>query len=620
MKSLLKTVEGLLSTAMKSTLSIEEAASVSVSPHIGDYRCSNAIKLFNQYKKSGAFGCASIKELAEKIIAGIPANPYIHKAEATPTKGTLFISPIPIADDPKSPYFINVYLKNEVLEEELMKILKSGVSYQAPAKQRILVDFSSPNIAKELHVGHLRSTIIGDATCRIFEFLGHEVLRVNHVGDWGTQFGMLTAALFDAYPDFMEKKPNLGELKTFYQNAKERFDKDEEFKKKSHQNVVLLQSGDPKVTAAWKYLCDLSRQEFQRIYDRLDIKIKEVGESFYNPFIPPTIKMLEDKGIVKIDKGAKVIFIPKQKIPLIVQKSDGGYSYDSTDIAAIWYRITQLKCERLIYVTDIGQQLHFNLVFEAAKMAGWHTPPKTRTDHMGFGLVLGEGGKKIKTREGKSEKLMDLLDEATKKAYEQLVIRSKETASISGSTDAELKDSAERIGMASIKYFDLKQNRVSNYAFSYDKMLDPKGDTALYLLYAYARLESILRKAGADQAKLQELIEKSKIVIGHEKERKLAFEIMQFPDVIDGFVEDLYPNKLCALVYDIAVYVGEFYENCKVIGSPEQDSRILLIAASLKMMKCILNLLGIEPLSKIQGKRLIQPILSPHFYTYVLMH
>ena len=480
-----------------------------------------------------------------------------------------------------------------------MKILANGVVYKSPVKQRILVDFSSPNIAKELHVGHLRSTIIGDAICRILEFLGHDVLRINHVGDWGTQFGMLTAALADSYPDFIEKKPNLGELKTFYQASKAKFDKDEDFKKRSHQNVVLLQSGDPKVTAAWNYLCDLSRQEFQKIYDRLDIKIKEMGESFYNPFIPSAVKMLEDMGIVKVDKGAKVIFIPKQKIPLIVTKSDGAYSYDSTDIAAIWYRITQLKCDRMIYVTDIGQQLHFTLVFEAAKLAGWHVPPKTRTDHMGFGLVLGEDGGKIKTREGKSEKLMDLLDEASNQAYNGLVERSKEIKSVTYSNDAEMKAAAERIGMACIKYFDLKQNRVSNYRFSYDKMLDPKGDTALYLMYAYARLESILRKAGLDPVKTQELVAKTKISITHEKERKLAFEIMQFPEVMETVIEDLFPNRLCALVYNISVYVGEFYENCKVIGSPEQDSRLLLIMASLKMMKCILNLLGIDPLSKI---------------------
>jgi arginyl-tRNA synthetase len=485
------------------------------------------------------------------------------------------------------------------MEEELAKILMNGISYKTVKPEKILVDFSSPNIAKELHVGHLRSTIIGDTTCKIFEFMGNEVLRVNHIGDWGTQFGMLTASLFDNYPDFMEKKPNLEELKLFYQKSKERFDSDEEFKKRSHENVVKLQSGDPKITEAWKYLCDLSRKEFQLIYDRLDIKIEEFGESFYNPFIPSTIKYLEDKGIIKMDKGAKVIFVPKQKTPLIAQKSDGGYSYDSTDLAAIRYRFLDLKCDRLIYVTDIGQELHFKLIFEAAKLAGWSVPPKTRTDHMGFGLILGEGGKKIKTREGKSEKLMDLLDEATTQESCQLIERKKESSVIASLSEEELKDSAERIGMASIKYFDLKQNRISNYSFSYKKMLDPKGDTALYLLYAYARLDSILRKVGIDQAKAQEMAKTNKIKITHEKERKLTIEILQFAEILDVFTEELLPHKLCTLIYNIASYVGEFYENCKVIGSPEQDSRLMLIAASLKMMKCIFNLLGIEPLSKI---------------------
>lgn len=481
----------------------------------------------------------------------------------------------------------------------MTKILVDGISYKSPNPQKILVDFSSPNIAKELHVGHLRSTIIGDTVCRIFEFMGNEVLRINHIGDWGTQFGMLTASLFDSYPDFMEKKPNLGELKAFYQKSKEKFDTDEEFKKKSHENVVKLQSGDPKITEAWKYLCELSRKECQMIYDRLNIKIKEVGESFYNSFIPDTIKFLEERKIITIDKGAKVIFVPTQKTPLIAEKTDGGYSYDSTDLAAIRYRFLDLKCDRLIYVTDIGQELHFKLIFEAAKLAGWHVPPKTRADHIGFGLVLGEDGKKIKTREGKSEKLMDLLDEAVTQATIQLTERKKESTSIASLSEEEFKESAECIGMSSIKYFDLKQNRVSNYPFSYKKMLDPKGDTALYLLYAYARLDSILRKAGIDQVKAVDLAKTSKIKVAHEKERRLAFEILQFPEVLDAFTEELLPHKLCTLIYNIASYVGEFYENCKVIGTPEQDSRLMLIATSLKIMKCILNLLGIEPLSKI---------------------
>ena len=216
MQSLLKGVEHLLTVAIKNSLALEETAAVSVSPHIGDYRCTSPIKLFNQHKKTGSFGCANMQQLAEKIINGLPPNTMIQKAEATAMKRKP-LKLIRLEDDPKSPYFINIYLRNDVMEQELMKILQNGISYNAPVKQRILVDFSSPNIAKELHVGHLRSTIIGDATCRIFEFMGHDVLRINHVGDWGTQFGMLAAALYDAYPDFLEKKPNLGELKQFYQ-------------------------------------------------------------------------------------------------------------------------------------------------------------------------------------------------------------------------------------------------------------------------------------------------------------------------------------------------------------------------------------------------------------------
>jgi arginyl-tRNA synthetase len=419
MQNLCKVVQELLKVSIKTALSVDMVPEVTVSPMMGDYRCASAIKLFNQYKKSGSFGCANMKELAEKIIKGIPANPLIEKAEATPMKPD---------DLEKSPYFINVFLKNEVLQQELMKILQNPIIYKNQQKEKILIDFSSPNIAKELHVGHLRSTIIGDCACRIFEFLGQEVLRTNHVGDWGTQFGMLTAALYEKYPDFLEKKPNLGELKTFYQDSKKKFDEDENFKKKSRDNVVLLQSGDPKITEAWRYICDISRKDFQQIYDRLDIKIKEVGESFYNPLIKPAIEQLEKKGLVILDKGAKIIRIPKQKMPLIVVKSDGGFNYDSTDIAAINYRLNELKCDRLIYVTDIGQQLHFNLIFEAAKMAGWHIPPKTKTYHMGFGLVLGDKGKKIATRSGSSEKLMDLLDEAVKQAFEHMQERKKEAA------------------------------------------------------------------------------------------------------------------------------------------------------------------------------------------------
>lgn len=367
--------------------------------------------------------------------------------------------------------------------------------------------------------------------------------------------------------------------------------------------MVLLQGGDPKVVQAWQYLCDLSRVEFEKIYKRLNITIKEVGESFYNPLIKPTIQKLEECKLVEVSDGAKIIRCKGKKAPLIIQKKDGGYNYDSTDMAAINYRLNELKCDRLVYITDVGQQTHFEMVFDAATRAGWLNPKVHRVSHMGFGLVLGEGGKKIKTRSGDADKLMDLLDEATHQAEEQLVARNKELAGTEAGAHAlagpELKEAAEKIGMASIKYFDLKQNRVSNYTFSYERMLDPKGDTALYLLYAYARMSSILKKVGLDAAKTQELIGKAKITLTHPKERSLAFEILKFPDTIDAFSEELAPNKLCDLVHEIAVNVGEFYENCKVIGQAEQDSRLLLIEVSLRMMKTIMSLLGIEPLSKL---------------------
>ena len=248
-------------------------------------------------------------------------------------------------------------------------IINNGVEYKAEAKQTVAVDFSSPNIAKDMHVGHLRSTIIGDATCRILEFLGHNVHRINHVGDWGTQFGMLIAMLDLEYPDFMENTPDLGGLQEFYKKSKKKFDEDPEFKKISQENVVKLQSGDENTIKAWQIICDLSRKEFQQIYDRLHVTLDEVGESFYNPMLAPIVKQLEEEGYVVEDKGAKCFFIKgvkSIKTPLMLQKSDGGFNYDTTDMAAIKYRINELKADRLIYITDMGQEYHFHQIFHAA--------------------------------------------------------------------------------------------------------------------------------------------------------------------------------------------------------------------------------------------------------------
>ena len=287
---------------------------------------------------------------------------------------------------------MNIVLKNDCIEQQVNKILESpklSINQDEEfKKQRAVVDFSSPNIAKDMHVGHLRSTIIGDSISRILEFLGHDVLRMNHLGDWGTQFGMLIAELNDEFPDFLDNPPNIQDLVVFYKRAKKRFDAEEDFKKTSQENVVKLQQGDERTFKGWQLLCSISEKEFQRIYDRLDITIENKGESFYNPLIKPMLEDLDSRGIITVSDGAKCVFVPKRKVPLMVQKSDGGYGYDTTDITAIRYRVAEQKATWIIYVTDDGQKLHFDTVYDAGKLAGYIDPAVTRYDHVGFGLVL----------------------------------------------------------------------------------------------------------------------------------------------------------------------------------------------------------------------------------------
>jgi len=396
-----------------------------------DYVCPSAMKFFNMHKKKGSFGFASCLDMAKAIAENIDAeNNAIEKVD---------LAQIGKGDPSKSGFFLNITLKNSFIENQVRNVYlaqKVELAQQQDdeenkeedKKQRVIVDFSSPNIAKNMHVGHLRSTIQGDSICRVFEFLGHDVKRVNHVGDWGTQFGMLIAELDDNFPSFTTDKPEIADLQTFYQNAKKRFDAEPEFKERAHANVVKLQSGDAHCTDGWKMLCALSRVEFQKIYDRLDINVEEVGESFYNPMLAPMIEELLEKKIAVENDGAICVFVPKQKVPLIIRKSDGGFNYDTTDMACIRYRANDLKGDRLIYVTDIGQEFHFKLVFAGGIKADFYDPKKTQVNHMPFGMVLqetigedkdGEVSKKvekIKTREGKSVKLAELLDEAKNRA------------------------------------------------------------------------------------------------------------------------------------------------------------------------------------------------------------
>jgi arginyl-tRNA synthetase len=474
-----------------------------------------------------------------------------------------------------------------------------------PAKtpQRVIVDFSAPNIAKEMHVGHLRSTIIGDCIARILELRGHEVLRLNHVGDWGTQFGMLIAYLREKYPAALTTSNalDLGDLVTLYRQAKQQFDADEEFQETARKEVVKLQAGEGDTRRAWRLLCEQSRREFQVIYDLLDVKLTERGESFYNPFLASVVEDLDKLGLLVEDAGAQCVFLEGftnksgEPLPLIVQKSDGGYNYATTDLAAIRYRIQQDQAKRIIYVTDAGQANHFAQVFQVAKRAGWLTD-EVEIVHIPFGLVQGEDGKKLKTRSGETVRLRDLLDEAISRARVDLESRLKEENR--SETEEFIAHVSQVIGISAVKYADLSQNRTSNYIFSYDKMLDRKGNTAVYMLYAYVRIQGISRKGEID---FKNLGSDLKILLKEEAELVLAKHLLQLSEVVSSVEEDLLPNRLCQYLYELSQKFNQFYDQYHVLKAeePVRSSRLALCDITAKTLKLGLSLLGIQVLERI---------------------
>lgn len=502
------------------------------------------------------------------------------------------------------PGFINIKIKPTYLATQL-KVQQNSSSLgvtKADPIEKIIVDFSSPNIAKEMHVGHLRSTIIGDCIARILEVRGHQVLRLNHVGDWGTQFGMLIAYLAEVYPDALTTADalDIGDLVTFYKQAKKRFDEDEKFQETARNQVVKLQAGDSQTRHAWQLLCEQSRREFQVIYDILDINITERGESFYNPLLEDIVKELDHQGLLKKDAGAQCVFLDGftnksgDPLPLIVQKSDGGYNYATTDLAALKYRITQDQAERIIYVTDAGQANHFAQVFQVAKKA--HIIPKNvEIIHVPFGLVKGEDGKKLKTRSGTTIKLRDLLDEAVIYARQDLEKRLAEE----GRQESEdfIANVSQVVGISAVKYADLSQNRTSDYIFSYDKMLALQGNTAPYMLYAYARIQSISREGNIDFESLQQ---EAKIILQEETEIELGKYLLQLSEVIEEVEKTLLPNRLCDYLYELSKKFNRFYENCPVLKSEEplRTSRLLLCDLTARTLKLGLSLLGIPVLER----------------------
>lgn len=563
----------------ESASGIDPMLTATNNPNFGDFQCNVAMSLAKKLEKPP-------RAIAQTII------------------NNLDIADICETPEIAGPGFINLKLKSAYLEAEVRAIAidpRLGIS-EVEAPQRIAIDFSSPNIAKEMHVGHLRSTIIGDAIARTLEFIGHDVIRINHIGDWGTQFGMLIAYLREVHPEALTTADalDLGDLVAFYRQAKQRFDADETFKENARQEVVKLQAGAEDTNRAWKLLCDQSRREFQVIYDLLDIKLTERGESFYNPSLPAVVEDLTNLGLLVESDGAKCVFVDGftnkegEPLPLIVQKTDGGYNYATTDLAAIRYRIKEDGAKRIIYVTDSGQANHFAQVFAVARKANW-IPEDVEIVHVPFGLVCGEDGKRLKTRSGDAVRLQDLLDEAIVRTRQDLEKRlvteeRQETAEF-------ITNVSEVVGLSAVKYADLSQNRASNYVFSYDKMLALQGNTAPYMLYAYARVQGIRRKGEID---FDNLDASAKVILQSDTELVLAKHLLQLNEVINAVEGDLLPNRICQYLFELSQKFNQFFEQCPVLKAEEplRSSRLVLCDLTARTLKLGLGLLGIQVLER----------------------
>ena len=542
----------------------------------GHYQCNSAMKIGKALKRNP-------REVAKQIV------------EKWEKKKSGNIASLEVA----GPGFINVLITTESLSRDLTLIVQDprlGVP-KVKQKKKVIVEFSSPNVAKELHVGHLRSTIIGESLARFFEFIGHDVIRLNHIGDWGTQFGMLICYLKEKEPDvlFGMKEADLSSLMSWYRASKVLFDADPDFKKRAQLQVIALQSGDPSTIQSWEKICEISRKGFQEIYDYLDVSLTERGESFYNEMLPEIIADFEKKGLITISDGAKCVFLEGftskegKPLPMILQKSDGGYNYETTDMAAIIHRVQEEKADRVLYVVDAGQSLHFQMILKAAEKAGYYDPKKISFEHVPFGVVLGPDGKKFKTRSGETERLVDLLKEAEHRAKAILKER------IQDINENELENLAHILGIDAVKYADLSCHRVKDYVFSYDRMLNFEGNTAAFLLYSYVRIQGIKRKV---QKNVNVLIETSPIVLTHPTEILLGLHLRQFGETLEMIERDLLPNRLCDYLYTLAEKFNAFFRDCRVEGSHEESSRLILAELSGRILKRGLFILGLQTMDR----------------------
>ena len=533
-------------------------------PQFGDYQVNGVMAIAKSLKQDA-------RKVATEIITQIDKENIISKLEVA------------------GPGFINIFLDDNYLSKNLNKdLLQIKEDHQ-----KIVIDYSSPNLAKEMHVGHLRSTIIGDALVRLYEFLGHEVIRRNHVGDWGTQFGMLIAYLLEIKESSSDLNLELSDLEEFYRKAKARFDENPEFAEKSREYVVKLQAKDPEIIKLWKQFVEVSLSHCQKVYNRLQTKLTPedaVSESAYNDLLSMIVDDLMTKGVAVDSDGAKCVFFDEEETPFIIQKKDGAYLYSTTDIAAIYDRVKNLEADHLIYVIDARQSLHLKQLFGTVKKAEI-VKPNTKLEHVSFGTMLGEDNKPFKTRSGGTIKLTSLIDEAIERAKKIVAARNP------GWPESEINKLAETLGISAIKYADLSKNRVSDYVFNFDHMLAFEGNTAPYMLYAYVRINSIFKKVNLN---IEDYLNKE-IIIKAPEEHSLALHLVRFPDRMLGAAKENFPHQICAYIYELAGLFMRFYEHCPIIQAEnpeEKTSRLALAALTAETLKKGLELLGISVVEK----------------------
>ncbi|VEJ09681.1 arginine--tRNA ligase [Actinobacillus delphinicola] len=575
------TIQSLLSDKIQKAM-VAAGASDECNPMIrqsakaqfGDYQANGAMA---EAKKLGK----NPRDFAQEIIQNVDKGDMIEKMEVA------------------GPGFINIFLTPAWLANKVDAAVKDEkLGIDAIPFETVAIDYSSPNVAKEMHVGHLRSTIIGDAVVRTLEFLGNRVIRANHIGDWGTQFGMLIA--------YLEKMENehatemeLSDLEAFYRDAKKHYDEDPEFAQKARSYVVKLQGGDEYCRTMWKKLVNITMQQNQRNYDRLNVSLTNddiMGESLYNPMLPGVVATLKEKGLAVEDDGALVVYLDEYKnkegdpMGVIVQKKDGGYLYTTTDIAAAAYRCHELKSDRVLVFSDSRQSQHMQSAWLIARKGGF-VPAEFKLEHKNFGMMLGKDGKPFKTRSGGTVKLADLLDEAVERA-DKLI--SEKSTHLSPEEKAAV---VEAVGIGAVKYADLSKNRTTDYVFDWDNMLSFEGNTAPYMQYAYARIQSIFSKVDIDM----QYVENAPIILEDDKERALALKLMQFDEALHVVAKEGTPHILCAYLYELAGTFSSFYENCPILTANSEAlklSRLKLALLTGKTLKTGLDLLGIKTVEK----------------------